>query len=142
MSGATRPTGVTILAVLSLIGGIFSVLAGLLALMGGAMIGAAVGGSEGAAVGGLFFILAVISLATGILYIAFAYGAWTLKPWGWALGIIAALASLVLTAITIVTSGDMMAALTGSIISIAIAVVILFYLNQPNVKAAFGRAAA
>ena len=140
MTGAARPTGVTILAVLALIGGIFNVLGGLLALMGGSMAGAAVGGSQGAAVGGMFFIFAVILLAVGILYLAFAYGAWTLKPWGWALGIIAALASLVFTAISVVTSGDMMASLTGSIIPIAVAAVIIWYLNQPTVKSAFGRA--
>lgn len=140
MTGAARPTGVTILAVLALIGGIFSVLGGLLLLMGGAMLGAAVGGAEGAAYGGLAFLFGVIALASGILYLAFAYGAWTLKPWGWALGIIAALASLVFTAISAVMSGNIMGTLTSSIISIAVAVAILWYLNQPNVKSAFGRA--
>ena len=33
-----------------------------------------------------------------------------------------------------------MGALTGSVISIAIAVAILWYLNQPAMKSAFGRA--
>ena len=140
MSGATRPQGVTILAILALIGGIFGVLGGLLLLFTGAMIGGAVGGAEGAAYGGLAFIFGVIALASGILYIAFAYGAWMLKAWAWALGIIASLASLVFTAISAVMSGNIMGTLTSSIVSIAVAVAILWYLNQPAIKSAFGRA--
>lgn len=139
-SSAARPTGVTILAILALIGGIFSFIAGLGLIAGGALLGGMVGGTEGAALGGLAFVFGLVTLAQAIAYIGFAYGGWTLKPWGWALGIILALFSIVWTVITAVVSGDIAGSLVSSIIPLAVAGVILYYLNTPAVKSAFGRA--
>jgi hypothetical protein len=73
---------------------------------------------------------------SGIASLAFAYGAWTLKPWAWTLGIAIQIISLVLAVLTIIGGGD----IAGQIISIAIAGIILYYLWQPSIKAAFGRA--
>jgi hypothetical protein len=141
MSGINaRPTGVTILAVLALIGGVFGLIAGLGLMMGGALLGGMMGGASGVALGGMAFIFGVLTIGLAIAELAFAYGAWTLKPWAWALGIIAALANLVLIAISAVLSGDIVSSLIGSVISIAIWAVVLYYLNQPTVKSAFGRA--
>ena len=142
MNSVARPTGITILAILALIGGIFGALAGLALLFGGALIGGAIGGAEGAAFGGLAFILGLITLAGAGLYLAFAYGSWTAKTYGWALGIIGALWSIVTQVITVLLSGDIVGALISfsTIVSLAIPIIILYYLNTPNVKAYFGRA--
>jgi hypothetical protein len=141
MSGTgVRPTGITILALLALIGGVFSLLGGLAVMAGGAMLGGAVGGTTGAAYGGFAFILGLIVLAGALFYLAFAYGAWTLKGWGWALGVIGALWGIVVNILTAIMSGDIVGSLFGAIIPIAIGLGILYYLNQPHVKAAFGRA--
>lgn len=140
MTGAARPTGVTILAILALIGGVFSLIGGLGLIAGGALIGGMVGGAEGAAFGGLAFIFGILTLGFGVAYLAFAYGGWTLKPWGWSLGTILALASIVFGVVSAVASGDIVSGLMGQVISFAIAGVILYYLNQPAVKSAFGRA--
>jgi hypothetical protein len=114
-----RPMGVTILAVLSAIGGVLSLLGGL----------------------GLFalglVIFAVLLLAIGALDLAFAYGAWTLKPWAWILGIAVAGLGIALALVNYVTIAPDISSL---IISIAINGVILYYLMTPPVKAAFGRA--
>lgn len=142
MNSVARPTGITILAILALIGGVFGALAGLALLFGGALIGGAIGGAEGAAFGGLAFILGLITLAGAGLYLAFAYGSWTAKTYGWALGIIGALWSIVTQAITVLLSGDIVGTLISfsTIVSLAIPIIILYYLNTPNVKAYFGRA--
>ena len=71
-----------------------------------------------------------------ILSLAFAYGAWTLKSWGWTLGIAAEVIGLVLSVLFIVNGS----AITSQAISIVIAIAIIYYLMTPNVKAAFGRA--
>lgn len=126
-----RPQGVTILAVLAAIGGVLGLLAGIFALgIGGAV---AAGGSG--ALGGLVSLLGIVAIVQGVLALAFAYGAWTLKPWAWMLGIVAFGLSLVLAVLGII-NGDF----SGQIISALIAVAILYYLFTPNVKAAFGRA--
>jgi hypothetical protein len=142
VNSVARPTGITILAILALIGGIFGLLGGLALLFGGALIGGAIGGAEGAAFGGFAFILGLIVLAGAGLYLAFAYGSWTAKTYGWALGIIGALWGIVTQAITILLSGDIVGNLisVNTIVSLVIPIIILYYLNTPNVKAYFGRA--
>ena len=140
-SGAARPMGITILAILSVIGGIFGLIGGLGLIAGGALLGGAVGGTTGAALGGMAFIFGIVTLGFAVAYIAFAYGAWTLKAWGWMLGVIMALASIVWTILGIVLSGDIVSNLisVSTIISVAIPLIILYYLNTPVVKSAFGR---
>lgn len=132
-SGAARPTGITILAVLAAIGGVLSILAGI-ALIGLGGLGAATTGE--AAIFGLGAIFGLLILASGIASLAFAYGAWTLKPWAWTLGVALQILSLALAVVAILGGSD----IGSQIIGIAIAGIILYYLMQPSIKAVFGRA--
>ncbi len=130
---ATRPMGITILAVLAAIGGFFGIL-GSLALIGLGGFAAAATGTAG--LFGLAAIFGVVALITGIASLAFAYGAWTLKPWAWPLGVALAIISIGLSVATIAGGGD----IAGQVISIVIQAVILYYLFQPTIKSLFGRA--
>jgi hypothetical protein len=125
-----RPTGVTIIAILAAIGGVFGIFGGLILMLGGAAAGVATGS---AALGGLAAVLGAAFLAVAILYIVFAWGAWGLKPWAWTLGIGLAAVSIVLGLFSLV-NGDV-----SSVISIAIAGAITYYLFRPEIQAAFGR---
>jgi hypothetical protein len=129
---ATRPTGITVLAVLAAIGGVLGILAGI-ALVG--LGGFAAASSGTAAYFGLGALAGVVVLALGVLNLAFAYGAWTLKPWAWTLGVGLQIASLIWAGLAAL-SGD----ISGQILSIVISAIILYYLFQPNIKAVFGRA--
>ena len=82
MSGpvAARPTGITILAVLSAIGGVLGLLGGV-ALLG--LGGVAAGATGNAAFFGLGALAGIITVAISIGQLAFAYGAWSLQPWAW-----------------------------------------------------------
>ena len=131
-TGRVRPQGVTILAILAAIGGVLGIL-GSLALIG---LGGVLGAAGGGLFGGMTMLFGLGALVVAVLELGFAYGAWTLKPWGWILGIVVAIASLALSLLVVVGGGD----ITGQIISIVVAVAIIYYLNTPNVKAAFGRA--
>ena len=135
MSGSTtaRPTGVTILAILAAIGGVLGLLSGV-ALLG--LGGIAAGATGNAAFFGLGAFAGIISVAIAIASLAFAYGAWMLQPWAWSLGVVLQLVSLV-WAVLLVVSGE---SIFSQGISIVISGIILYYLNQPHVKAAFGRA--
>jgi hypothetical protein len=130
---AARPMGITILAVLSAIGGVLGLLGGI-AIIGIGGLAAASTGS--AAFFGLGAIWGLLILATAIASLVFAYGAWTLKPWAWPLGVALSIISLAIAALTIVSTGD----ISSQIIGIVINAVILYYLFQPNIKALFGRA--
>lgn len=127
-----RPTGVTILAVLAIIGG-FLGLCGSLTLFGVGGLGMVAGeisaGASAALFGGLGLLSALLSLI-------FGFGAWTLKPWAWILGIIGAGISIASNLLSLVTgNSNLFAALLGLVIP----GVILWYLFRPEIKAVFGR---
>jgi hypothetical protein len=122
---AARPTGVTILAVLAGIAGVLMAIAGIALFVLGAV-----------AFGGLGALLGVAFLAVAALYIAFCVGALQMKPWAWPLGVVGAVASIILSALQLL-GGDM-----TQIVSIAIAAAILYYPWQPGIKAAFGQTSA
>jgi hypothetical protein len=141
VTGTARPTGITILAILALIGGVFGLIGGLGIIAGGALLGGMVGGAEGVAFGGMAFVVGIITLIGAVVYLGFFYGAWTAKAWGWMLGVIAALWSIGTQAISVLLSGDIMANLisVSTIIGVAIPIIILYYLMTPGVKSYFGR---
>jgi hypothetical protein len=74
-TGKSRPTGITILAILAGIGGLLSAF--------GAIVLLAAGGLSG-----LALTLVLLTLAFGVLYLVLAYGWWTLSPCAWTLGIV------------------------------------------------------
>lgn len=125
-----RPMGITILAVLSAIGGVLTILVGLGLMAAGAVLASAV------AIGGLAAIFGIIFIVIGAAELAFAYGAWTLAPWAWMLGIGLMVASLVVTIVQIVLGYQ---SISNSIIGIAINLIILYYLDTPDIRRAFGR---
>jgi uncharacterized membrane protein (DUF2068 family) len=124
-----RPTGVTIIAVLSAIGGVLGLLASLV-LLGLGAAGAAAG------LGGLAFMAGILVLAYSVLSLVLAYGFWFLKSWAWPLGVGVQALGIIQAVLQFANDSTQIVSL---VISIAIAGVILWYLFQPHVKAAFGR---
>lgn len=129
-----RPVGITILAILAAIAGLFGLLGSLFVIGLGGFAGALAGGATGLAIGGAFFLSGLVSLATAVLDFAFAYGAWTLRPWAWTLGIVGAIVGIVLGLLSMTSYGGL-----GSLVTIAIGLAILYYLDTVEVRAAFGR---
>jgi hypothetical protein len=137
----TRPTGVTIIAILNVISGIVMLVGGLgLATISsilptmttidpnasGQLAAAGLLGVGGIAVGGVLIILGIISFIV-------AWG--LLKGKGWAWGV-----TMVLSIISIVTGVISMAAGSiGSIVNIIIAGIVIYYLYRPHVRAFFGK---
>jgi hypothetical protein len=130
-SGRARPQGITILAILAAIGGVLGVIAGL-ALVGIGGVGVVGGGF----LAGFITIFGLIAVAQSVLLLAFAYGAWTLKPWAWTLGVVAEVIGLALAVLLILDGSP----ITSQIVGILIAAAILYYLFTPPVKQAFGKA--
>jgi hypothetical protein len=122
-----RPTGVTILAVVAAIGGIFGVLGGL-SLLGLGAIFAVVGG-------GFAFIVGLIVLAIGIADLALAYGFWTMKAWAWTWGITIQAVGVLISLIELVLVGG---SITSLIVQVVVAGIIIYYLNLPEIRKLFG----
>jgi len=110
-------------------------LGGIAVLGLGGIAAGATGNAAYFGIGGLFGILGI---AIAIASIAFAYGAWMLLPWAWSLGIVIELVSIVFAVVSIIGGGSVI----SNIVSVVIGGVIIYYLNQPHVRAAFGKTAA
>jgi len=130
MTASTRPTGITILAILSAIGGVLGIFAGLGATILGSVVASVTGG-----LGGLLAIIGLVSLVVGVAELVLAYGFWTLKPWAWMLGVGLQVVSIALAVLWVIGGTS----ITSEVISVAVAGVILYYLWQPSIKALFGR---
>jgi hypothetical protein len=117
-----RPLGVTILGVLWLLGG-------LILLSGGAYT-ALLGGM---AVGAWGWILGIAFMLWGILELILGLGSFMGWPIVWTLSLILAILSVIQALYAIFTQG------WTYIISALIAVVIIYYLFQPDVRSWFGQ---
>ena len=122
-----RPTGVTVLAILAIIGGILGILAG----VSGLALGPALDASNRVAVLGLNGA----ALILGILELVIGIGLWLLKPWAWSMAVIVFVLEAISRALGLVSGPGL-----GPVLGLIVAGVILFYLFRPEVKAAFGRA--
>ncbi|HVQ22992.1 MAG TPA: hypothetical protein VMT36_06940 [Candidatus Saccharimonadia bacterium] len=140
MTTAARPQGVTIIAILAFIGGIFAIVAGLgLTVLGGILGGAlaASGEAAGGALGGFFAVLGIGILGLGIAQIVIGWGLWGLKPWAWMVSVIVFIASIVVTLLFALAGNSLIS--ISTLAGIAIPAIILYYLMTPPVKAVFGR---
>jgi hypothetical protein len=141
-----RPVGVTIIAVLFFLGAAFCVLGAIAMFAGGGFIATLISqqGGQGAGAGaGLFagmgVIIGVVILVFGALYILIGWGLLKLKEWArivtivlaglWALGSLFGLVG--------VLSHFGVFILFWIVVRVAIAGLIIWYLLQPDVKAAF-----
>ncbi len=143
-----RPTGVTVLSILAFIGTAFMVLIAIGCFVGGAFIGTMIGASArqaGAGAAGAGFG-AVIGAAIGIgfligaaLYAACGYGLWNLKEWGRMLTIILSAIGVIFGGMSLLLSmvHFHIFGMFFTLVRIAIGILVIWYLMQPHVKAAF-----
>jgi uncharacterized membrane protein (DUF2068 family) len=133
MQPGRRPLGVTILAVLAIIFGTLGIVNWLSMLAGRPFSGA--GGA--ALLGDVYYW--TVSVVMSVLQVAFGYGAWTLKPWGWILGVALQAISIAFALLFVILIPSF-ATFVVQMFSIAIAAIIVFYLFTPDVRRAFGKA--
>ncbi|HEX8997605.1 MAG TPA: hypothetical protein VF812_16380 [Ktedonobacterales bacterium] len=134
-----RPVGVTILSVIAIIYGAFSLLLALLGLLGEALKAS---GVAPVAYSAELLAYATISDAIlGILYLAFGIGAFRLKGWAWTLGVVVLALDVVHQIVGFAIQGITASKIAVASITTVIALLLLWYLFRPTVRAAFGKAA-
>ncbi len=147
-----RPTGVTILGVLAILGAIALLFSGVVLIALGLVIGTYAGsqltnslataGYSGLASLGAGTIAAIVTalgaglLILGILYFAFGVGFFGGKGWAWTLGIIVVSIGIILNIIQIALGS------IGSVFGLIIGLLIVYYLTRPHVKTFFGKGPA
>jgi hypothetical protein len=126
-TGRSRPLGVTIVAILMIIEGIFLILGGI--------SGIAVGGimADESGIGGAIIAASSVGLALGIAGLFIAWGLISGKGWAWIITIIITIIMAIVNIISI-ASGRY-----EHIFGLIINGVILYYMYRPQVKAYFGR---
>ena len=136
-----RPIGVTIIAILIIIGGILLLLAGIGVVVVGSL-------SISQIIGLGFVIIGAIILAVGIGYIVVSYGLLKGKRWAWTITVVLLFIGIAINVVSIIIFGyftfnmDTSSFLTnnsGSIAGIIISVIILYYLYRPHIKSYFGK---
>ena len=145
MTSATdRPTGVIVLAAVAVISGVADILAGLgdIAIAGGFLSDHGFGDT----IDGIMTVVGVFLVAVGILGLATGFGLWRGRNWAWLITRLWASVCIVIGAVAVALSllGDtlssqILATIIGSAGTAVAAVVVLWYLYRPSVKAAFGR---
>ena len=137
-----RPTSVTIIAILQAISGIFHLVDCLVWLLIGGVGGTigliiGAGGLGGAALaaifGGLFIIFASVSLALGLMSFVLSLNLLQLRGWAWIGTVIVHVIALIMEVAKLLGSGGV----GVNYLSVGFAIVILYYLMQPEVKQVF-----
>jgi uncharacterized membrane protein (DUF2068 family) len=154
-----RPTGVTILGVLFVIAGAFSLLGGIATLVAipfAANVNPNVINDElqlngqqqltpseqtalAQGSGSILTVLGALLIPLGIASFVVAYGLFKAKRWAWYVAVVLSIIGLVVNVISLVTSN--MGAIAGALVGIAINGIVLYYLSRRNVKEYFGKVA-
>jgi len=124
-----RPFGITVIAILALLGGLFGLCWPIMIFTGSTFLGP-IFGTVGV-IAGIFLIVGPI------LQLIFAYGAFKLSSWAWYLGLISTGLTVIGVVINLFDGASFWSAVWGSIWSI----IIFVYLLTPGVRQAFGAAA-
>lgn len=138
-----RPTGVTILAILSFLGAAIAAVVALGALLGAAVLTSMMSLPK-EVVGIGVAVVAVICLAFAALYIANGIGLLKVQNWARILTIVLVILGLISAALGILSglAHFRMLHVIREIVVAGIDVLILWYLFKPEIKSAFGAAGA
>ncbi|UCD04202.1 MAG: hypothetical protein JSW73_00960 [Candidatus Woesearchaeota archaeon] len=114
---ADRPLGVTIIAVLGILGALITILGGLGASVGGTFLSTFSGGTvAGLISGALLIALGIVLIIVGIIWLVSYYWLFKMKKLGWQLVIIFGIISLILNIIGFAAASKLGIVLTVIII--------------------------
>jgi hypothetical protein len=132
-----RPLGITIIAVLAIIGAVLGLFAAVsvLGVSGLAFLNLASTSSSAVAVGStLGLTLGIVWMISAVLQLVFGIGALQLKSWAWTLGVVLYSLTLLNYLVALFTVGVTMSVVIG----IVVVGVIMAYLFTHDVRKAFG----
>jgi len=158
-----RPLGVTVIAILIVIGGIMSLFGGITLIVVAAILSTSLNDLStsspiiGSFFGALSAAFGAVLLVIGVGYIIMTYGLLKGKGWAWTITIILTLIGIAINIISAITGGvstlstinnmnggtnSFAYGIVGSVIGTAISAVIIYYLYRPHVKLFFGRSSS
>ena len=145
-----RPDGITVIAILIIIGGIFLIAGGISLIGLGTVLSMASQNviqeadvpadlTELASLGSIPLVIGAILLILGIAYLIVSYGLLKGKGWAWVITIIVTLIGLIFQIISAIIAASITSSvlygLVSHIVGIFISGIIIYYMFRPNVKA-------
>ena len=141
-----RPTGVILIALYHFLSALFLVLLSIALAVGGSVLGAMFGGVGHNPLGaGLGFMVGIVGGAFLFAYAVVAalagYGIWAMREWGRILSIVLAVLSLLFSLPGLLFMGLHFSLFFGGyrLLRIAVSILIIWYLMQPQIRALFQR---
>lgn len=138
-----RPTGVVLIAVYHFLAALMLTLVGVSLFAGGTIFSALMGRSSSGVFAGLGLLVGVVGglffLVFALVYAVTAWGIWTMREWGRILSIVMAVISLFFSLPGLFLMAMSMNLFLGGyrVLRLGISVLIIWYLMQPQIKAAF-----
>ena len=129
-----RPTGITIIAVLMIIGGIVLLFTGITPLFIGPLISIDSSDSSTSALGLLITIGGLVLVALGIASLIVSWGLLKGKRWARTITLIISIIAIIFAVISLASSQDLI-----HIISVIIYGIIIYYMFTDNVNLFFGQ---
>ncbi len=140
-----RPTGVALIALYHFLSALVLVLLAVSLVVGGTVLGAMFAAGHSSPLAGMGLLVGMVGAVFFLFYAAIAgvagYGLWTLREWGRILSIALAVLSLVFSLPGLLMMGLHLNLFFGTyrLVRIAISILVIWYLMQPPIKAAFHR---
>jgi hypothetical protein len=142
-----RPTGVVLIALYHFLSALFLVLFAIFLAVGGTVLAGIFGASRfGSAAGAGLGLM--VGMLGGVFFLAFAvvaaiagWGVWSMREWGRLLSIVLAVISLIFSLPGLLMMGLHLHLFFGTyrLFRIAISILVIWYLVQPQIKALFQR---
>jgi hypothetical protein len=119
------PVGIAIIGFFALVTGISQIFLGL-NLVGAVAFGPAQTGSG-------IFLSGVLAIIAGVIFVAVAFALWATRPWAWAFAMIMAVLGLFEAFLVLLASANLGYGIAAALLP----TVVLWYLNQPEIKGVF-----
>lgn len=140
-----RPTGIVLIAIYHYLSAAFLGMVAIALAVGGTVLGAMFSAGSGVPFAGMGMFVGLLGAAFSIVFAVVAalagYGVWTFREWGRILCIVLAAISLVTSLPGLLMMGLHLNLFFGGyrLFRIAISILIIWYLVQPQIKALFQR---
>jgi hypothetical protein len=138
-----RPTGIILIAIYHFLAAAFLVFLAIALGVGGSVLAGMFGAGRSGLLGGMGFLVGVMGASFSLVFACVSalagYGVWTLREWGRLLCIVLAVISILFSLPGLLFLGLHFGFFMGGyrIIKIAIQVLIIWYLVQPQIVALF-----
>lgn len=142
-----RPAGIVLIAIYHFLSAAFLVMLAIALAVGGTVLGALFSAGASGPLGGMGLFVGFLGAAFSIVFAVVAalagYGLWTLREWGRILCIVLAAIALLISLPGLLLMGLHLSLFFGGyrLVRIAISILIIWYLVQPQIRALFQRTA-